>query len=82
MFPDGLFNFLSFDGGTMVIDAPWEVSCFPYVLFLTKFTIDEVYTIVSTTRSICENFVSTASDGASEVVCIRAVSYVVFTLLS
>lgn len=34
----------------MVIDAPEKVSCFRYVLSLTKFTIDEVFTFVRTTR--------------------------------
>lgn len=72
MFPDGFLNFLSFDVGTMVIDAPWEVSCFPYVLFLTKFIIYEVYTVISTTRSICKSFVNPASTGAGRVFCIRA----------
>lgn len=46
----------------MVIDAPAEVSCFRFVLFLTKFTIDEVYTVVRTTRNFAKKIVRTTGN--------------------
>lgn len=36
MFPDELFNFLDFDGGTIAFDVPKKVFYFLYVLFLPK----------------------------------------------
>lgn len=34
MFPDELFNFLDFDGGTIAFDVPKKVFYFLYVLLL------------------------------------------------
>lgn len=45
---------------------------FPYVLFLTKFAIDEIYTVVNKTRRISK-YLNPASYGARKAVYIRAV---------
>lgn len=71
MFPDRFFKIflvLLVERWLLIRGGP----LFPYLLFLTKFAIDEIYTVVSKTRRISK-YLNPASNGARKAVYMRAV---------